>query len=279
MALPDRYPPPSPHRPAFLPPVHPSSSYSERSPRYRGPALNDIEAAVHTKEELGSKWQDIQSHPPRWISTEDHYDNEYLPGTAASSALAPSERVEPLPPLSSNAPFYVPRTLPSLIPFPQSHQRLDPRMDIDPAGYGTEHRVQYNPGYQPPLHLEQHFAPSYLQPPMPVYDQQPRWLGSGPPDRQPSPERSRPQPFPHGQGQPPRERERLAPLRHAPPPLTVGMQRSYSQGKHARTPSSCRRNPYPPNDGRGRVSSSSRYQGAKRRFEKRSGYGQRSPEY
>ncbi|PVH75283.1 hypothetical protein DL98DRAFT_644419 [Cadophora sp. DSE1049] len=282
MALPDRYPPPSPHRSSYLPPAHPSSSYSERSPRFRGPALADVEAAVRSNaQRLDSPWQDTQNHPPRWISNEDHYNNDYLPGPASSTSLSPSERPEPSPPLSSNAPFYVPRSPPSVIPHPKYQGRPDHRMDIDPAaGYEYDYRVQYHPGYQLPLLSEQHLPPSYLQTPMPIYDQQPQWSGSGPPDRQPSPERSRPQPFIHGQGQPPRERERLAPLRPPPPPQAVGMQRSYSQGRHARALSSSRRNPYPPNDGRGRVSSSSRYQGGgKRRFEKRSGYVQRGSGY
>ena len=273
MALPDRYP--SPHRASFLPPAHPPSSYPERSPRFRGPALADVEAAVRSNaQRLDSQWQDTQSHPPRWVPNDDHYENEYLPGRVSSSTLSPSERPEPSPPLSSNAPFYVPRSPASVMPHPQYQGRPDHRMDFDPAAsYEYDYRAQYSRGYQPPLLAEQHLPPSYLQPPMPVYDQQPRWSASGPSDRLPSPER-------YGQGQPPRERERLAPLRPPPPPQAVGMQRSYSQGRHARAPSSSRRNPYPTNDGRGRVSSSSRYHGGgKRRFEKRSGYGQRNSGY
>ncbi|KAH7403231.1 hypothetical protein BKA64DRAFT_706734 [Cadophora sp. MPI-SDFR-AT-0126] len=282
MALPDRYPSPSPHRLSCLPPVHPSSSFSERSPRFRGPALADVEAAIRNEaRQLDSQWQDMQNYAPRWIANEDHYDKGYLPGLASSSSSSPSDRLEPPPPLSSNAPFYVPRSPPSVILHPQYQGRPDYRTEIDPAaGYEYDYRVQYHPGYQPPILSEQHLPPSYLQAPMPVYEQQPRWSGSGRPDRQPSPERSCPQPFIHGQDQPPRDRERLAPLRPPPPPVAVGMQRAYSQGRHTRAPSTSRRNPYPPNEERGRVSSSSRYQGGgKRRFEKRNGYGQRNSGY
>ncbi|KAG4428920.1 hypothetical protein IFR05_015596 [Cadophora sp. M221] len=279
MALPDRYPPPSPHRPNFLPPSH-SSTYPERSPRFRGPALADVDAVVrNNSQRLDSQWHDVQSHPPRWFPTEDHYESDYLSGPSSVTDASISERLEasPPPPISSNAPFYVPRSPPSMLPHPQYQPpRQDHRMDIDP-GYEYDYRSQYHPSYQPSHISDQHLLPpSYLQPPLPNYEPQPRWS-----DRQPSPDRSRPPPQPYMHAQP--SRERLVPLRvpppPPPPPSTAGMQRNYSQGRHARAPSSSRRNPYPSADGRGRVSSGSRYQGngggGKRRFEKRNGYVQR----
>ncbi|KAH7319422.1 hypothetical protein BKA65DRAFT_556841 [Rhexocercosporidium sp. MPI-PUGE-AT-0058] len=283
MALPDRYPPLSPHRPNFLPPSHSTSTYPERSPRFREPALMDVEPVVRN---INTQWHDVQSHPPRWIPTEDPYENEYLSGPSSSTSASLSERLEASPPplLSSNAPFYVPRTPPSMLPHPQyapPPSRQDHRMDIDPS-YEYDYRSQYHPSYQHPhLQAQDHhlLPPLYIQPAHPNYEPQPRWSDRDRErDRQPSPDRSRPphQPFMHAQP----SRERLAPLRGPPPPppppATAGMQRSYSQGRHARAPSSSRRNPYPPADGRGRVSSGSRYQGGgKRRFEKRSGHGQR----
>ncbi len=128
MTLPDRYPPLNPiQRQIYVPPPYP-----DRSPPYRGPTITDIEAVVRNVERLDDQWQ-------RWAPNDDRYENEYV---ASSTDASISERLEPSPPFQNNAPFYVPRSPPAVVPHP-SYQRGDFRPELE-MGLG----LNQNQGYE-----------------------------------------------------------------------------------------------------------------------------------
>ncbi|KAI9047606.1 hypothetical protein LZ554_008319 [Drepanopeziza brunnea f. sp. 'monogermtubi'] len=220
--------------------------YPERDPRWRGPALMDVDAAVRNAQR-DEMYRDARHWSP-------NYESSYQVGSSADAPT--SDRLECSPSMSSNAPFYVPRSPPAVSPRPQYHHRgSDVRagFNMNPAReYEYRGPVQYY-GYQPPLAPE----PLYIAAPMPIYDSPTRWS-----DRLPSPERPPPQYMP---GPSFRERERAGPTpprdaSRQPPPA----QRSYSQARHRRNVPSSRRNPYPP-PSHGRFSGAARYGGGKRR--------------